>query len=389
MSFPAKIKKIFLKLQDQNVLTQELADKLCDIQYCKEHKLQTEFPVLRLKGMSEFDASGKNRRYYPFHKFHLKTENKNYLFTNNWYERNKSEIKLFFVNLLPMDIINNILDTNNEEKIQTKSAKIIRRRKVKSWPVWELPSIDDIQKTTHLLTPYLKFINPKIIEKITLSNNELESYFRAYMASSGIDYKYYIWKSCSTMFPAIRRANGKTDNEFKKRQLPIELRSEKNAIYIDDNSYPKHIWAFIFTGQQFSNKGPIGYELAHIFEHKAVDRINDELSAQDDSNYDISKPLSGMFTSAACLMYAPRTFVKVTDHSLQARRLIQRKIMELYKDTTSILPPTIELKKQDEEWEIDSFVWGKPVGDLDQIELFLEYRKDRLEKILNLEIPAK
>ena len=389
MSFPAKVKEIFLILQNKNVFTQELADQLCDIQFCQKHKLQTEFPVLRLKGMSEFDATGTYRRYYPFHRFHLKTENKEYLFTNNWYEKNKNEIKLFFINLLPVDTVDSILETDNADTKQKQPTYITRRKKVKSWPDWELPSKDDIKKITRLLTPYLKFLNPRIIEKITLSNNELESYYCKYMTEFKIEHKYYIWENCSTMFPGIRRANGKTDNEFKKKQLPIELRSGKNAIYIDDNSYPKHIWAFVFTNQQFSNKGPNGYELAHIFEHKAVNRINDELTTQNNSQYDLSKPLSGMFTNAACLMYAPRTFVKITDHSLQARRLIQRKIIELYGDTTNILPPTIEFKKQDEEWEIDSFVWGKPVGDLEQIELFLKYRKDRLEKILNLKIPAK
>ncbi len=389
MSFPAKIKEIFLELQKKNLLTQELADNLCDIQYCKNNGLQTEFPVLRLQGNSEFDSSGKNRRYYPFNKFHLKTKNKSYLFTNNWYERNKKTTNQFSIKMLPADVINRIFGANNEERTHTKSVSITRKRKVKTWPVWELPSIDDIEKTTRMLTPYLKFINPKIIERITLSNKELESYFCSYMANSGIDHKYYTWEKCSTMFPGIRRANGKTDNVFKKKQLPPELRSEKNAIYIDDNSYPKHVWAFIFTGQQFSNKGPGGYELAHIFEHKAVDRITEELCIEDNSNYDLTKPLSGMFTGAASLMYAPRTFVKVTDHSLQARRLIQRKAIELYKETTHLLPPTIGLKKHDKEWDINSFVWGRPVGEFDQIEPFLEYRKNRLKRILNLEIPRK
>ena len=86
-------------------------------------------------------------------------------------------------------------------------------------------------------------------------------------------------------------------------------------------------------------------------------------------------------------MYSPRNFVKITDHSLLARRLIQRKAIELYKDATNIFPPEVELRTQDEEWNIKSFKWGEPVGDLKQIEQFLEYRKNRIDKILNLELP--
>lgn len=392
MSFPAKIKKLFLILQEQKELSQNLADNLCDIEYCKGFKLQTEFPVLRHKGMSEFDNTGKNRRYYPFDKFNLRTKNKEYIFTNNWYEKNKSSIQSFFSNYLPEDTVKNVLCNNRTEQIYkhgNRTKKYIRRKIVNKWPEWEVPTLSDIKQIAHLLSPYIKFLHQKIIEKITLSNTELESYFREYLTYSGIDEKYYIWPNCSTMFPGIRRANGKTDNEFKKKQLPKDLRPKKNAIYIDDNSYPKNIWAFIFTGQQFSNKGPNGYELAHIFEHKAVKRVTQELLIHENSSYDLSIPLSGMFTNAAALMYSPRTFVKITDHSLHARRLIQRKVIDLYKNVTNLLPPTVELKEQDEEWDINSFKWGEPVGNLEQIDQFLDSRKERIEKILNLEYPKK
>ncbi len=264
-----------------------------------------------------------------------------------------------------------------------------QNKEIKSdWPTWETPSIEDIRIIAHLLTPYLKFLHPEIIRKITLSNIELNEYFTDYLTRSGIDTKDYIWEKSSTTFPGIRRANGKTDNEFKKRQLPKEHRRGKGAIYIDDNSYPKQLWAYIFTNKQFSNQGPVGYELAHIFEHKAVSRLYEEFIVEDDS-YDLLKPISGMFTNAAGLMYAPRTFVKITDHSSHARRLIQQKVLKLYGDVTNVLPPSVSLKKQDDEWDMDSFDWGEPVGDPNNVDQFLRFRKERIEKILDLEIPKK
>lgn len=388
MSFPEKVKKIFVALQEKHDLPEKLADELSDIEFCKRHKLQTQFPVLRKRGESEFDASGKNRRYYPFSSFGIIIHGKDYILTNNWYKKDASLIKSFFSKYLS---VGNIEEALVDEVFYNQGGGDVadRRNSPSKWPEWEFPSLQDVKTIAHLLTPYLKFLKPEIVEKITESNIELKTYFKEYLGSCGIDTKYYYWDGCSTMFPGIRRANGKTDNEFKKKQLPIGLRAEKNAIYIDDNSYPKHIWAIIFTGQQFSNKGPNGYELAHIFEHKSVGRVSEELSYDSCSDYELSIPLSGMFTSAAGLMYSPRSFVKITDHSLETRRLIQNKVVALYKDVTNVLPPSCSLEQQNDEWSINSFEWGEPVGDISKINQFLEYRKERLDKILNLEIPKK
>jgi len=390
MSFPAKVKELFLTLQSQGKFTANLANNLCNIDFCKAQELQTEFPVLRPRGSSEFDDNKKHRRYYPHNKFCIKIQNDEYVFTNNWFARNESSIQKFFSQYLDIDTVRKKIEDlhpcGDDERIK-KTTAIRRKRNISKWPSWELPSTADIKQIAYLLTPYLKFLHPEIIKKVTLSNNEIYSYFHDYLINSGIDVKSYIWENCPIMFPGIRRANGKTDNKYKKKQLPKELRKEKQAIFIDDNSYPKHIWAFLFTNQQFSNKGPNGYELAHIFEHKAVSRIKDEFTIENNSTYDLSEPISGMFTNAASLMYSPRTFVKITDHSLHARRLIQRKVIHLYKGVTNLLPPAIVLRSQSEEWDINSFKWGEPVGDPYKIDQFLEYRIERIKKILAFEIP--
>lgn len=399
MSFPAKIKILFEKLKETGHFSPELAQKLCDIHFCESQGLQTEFSVLRDKGKSEFDTSGKNRRYYPCDKFSFTIGKKEYLFTNNWVERNTPLIVKFFEKYLDSMFIQKTLtaqvaDSNNLSSVvqqsQKQKPKIITRKKgIRNWPEWETPSIAQLKNIAHSLTPYLKFLHPSIIAQITESNKKLDSYFREYLSLSGIQAEQYLWEKCSTMFPGIRRANGKTDNKYKKKQLPKEFRGEKKAIYIDDNSYPKHIWAFIFTGKQFSNIGPKGYELAHIFEHKSVERIGQELINKDNSPFNINEPLSGIFSCAAALSYAPRSFVKITDHSLQARRLLQRKAIQLYQSTTNLMPPSVIFKKQNDEWDINSFKWGAPVGDPAKTNAFLKYREERIRKILNLEIPIK
>ena len=108
MSFPAKIKQLFLTLQAQCKFTQELANNLCDIEFCQQNGLQTEFSVLRPKGMSEFDGIGKNRRYYPYTKFNFKIDDKEYIFTNHWFARNELSIQKFFEHYLSKNTIKEI-----------------------------------------------------------------------------------------------------------------------------------------------------------------------------------------------------------------------------------------------------------------------------------------
>ena len=122
--------------------------------------------------------------------------------------------------------------------------------------------------------------------------------------------------------------------------------------------------------------------------HKPVVRLEKELVNLDGSAYNRNLPISGMFTCAAGLAYSPRSFVKISDHSLQARRLLQRKAFQLYKGVTNILPPSIKLKDRVDEWDIGSFKWGDPVGNPENTELFLDFRKERIQRILDLEIPC-
>lgn len=396
MSFPGKVKRLFVKLNESGKFSSELAKDLCTIEYCKDLGLQTEYPVLRLKGESEFCDKRKHRRYYPYAKFNFSIEANSYIFTNNWFVKNARQLQKFFEQYLDEKFVRKVLF---EERAPSKEYSIPlgreQKQRVKTtnasqdWPKWETPTNKEIRKIAESLTPHLKFLHPDIIGKIAESNKDLDTYFRTYLSESKIDIDIYIWEGCSTMFPGIRRANGRTDAEHKKKQLPKELREQKKAIYIDDNSYAKQVWAFIFTNRPFTNRGPDGYELAHLFEHKAVDRLGQELINSDRSDYKTTLPMSGMFTSPAGLIYSPRSFVKISDHSLQARRLLQRKAIQLYHDVTNILPPSVTLKEQSDEWDLNAFKWGGTVGDPANTEQFLKFRKERIQRILDLEIPSR
>ena len=59
--------------------------------------------------------------------------------------------------------------------------------------------------------------------------------------------------------------------------------------------------------------------------------------------------------------------------------------MELYQPICNIIPPSIKLKEyNDEKWQLENFEWAEPVGTLDNIEAFLEFRRKKLREIITV-----
>ena len=110
----------------------------------------------------------------------------------------------------------------------------------------------------------------------------------------GVDPDIYLWEGSPCAFPGVRRYAGSTEFAvFRKRATPDS--APPHCLALDDNDYPKHLWAFIFTDKPFRKKGPSDYQLAHLLDHKrAGNRWRDELVCPSEP------PLPyGLFTSAA------------------------------------------------------------------------------------------
>jgi hypothetical protein len=380
MSQAEIVKNIFKELQTNHHLTKDLLGDLMDIKVCNENKIQTKYPVLIRDGENEIDLKG-HRRYYNSKVYSILYLGDSLLLTNEWKPNNVKSLVNFLTKIYGIP-----LNVKCTEKSSVK--QVVKQKKVKSnWPLWDPPSDDEVKEATKVLVPYLKLLNPNVIRKLEKANREIMNWFEEYLSEFGINPKSYIWEGCVTAFPGIRRANGKTDDQFKRKQLPVELREKKQAIYIDDNSYAKHIWAFLYTNSHFSNNGPSNYELAHIFEHKAVDRLAKEIDyTGEEYNFDV---ISGFFTMSAGTVYLPRTFVKVSDHNNYVRNLFQRKIIDLYKNDCNILPPGVEIRRIEDAWELDDFSWPQTQHETENIDMFLEFRKNRIRDILDLKIPEK
>ena len=157
----------------------------------------------------------------------------------------------------------------------------------------------------------------------------------------------------------------------------------RDCLALDDNDYPKHLWAFVFTGRPFRKQGPVGYELAHLFDHKEHgNRWRDELVLPPGANR--PAPLYGLFTSAANAIYTPAVFLRPTDGSPRLRSLIQRRAQQLYGDRCRLVPPPLEVASyDDQDWALGNFQWSAPVGGTDHIDDFLAFRRGRMDELID------
>ena len=205
---------------------------------------------------------------------------------------------------------------------------------------------------------------------------------------------------------------------------------------LDDNDYPKHLWAFVlgtgggtsWTSRRTSRHrytarrralliqrrsstaaAPLavkpceswperarGYhrrtyrqtacgpaDLAHLFDHKEHgNRWRDELDLPPHT--DEPAPLYGLFTSAANSVYAPGAFLRPTDFSPRLRSLIQRRALQLYGGICRVVPSPLAVKPcEDPSWALDNFRWSAPVGGMDHVPDFLAFRRERTGELID------
>ena len=284
----------------------------------------------------------------------------------------KQAVNLYikFLNATPTTRNNIIMRSNRKTK------------KTNDWPTWEQPSDEECYQLASVTMKYVKFINPEIVKCIVEENDrEYESIYAA-LNSHGINPDLYLWEKTSCCFPGVRRHEGRDEiNAFKNKS---EIAKIQNALILDDNSYPKQLWTFIFKGTKYGNKGPKGYTLAHLVDHKKdKNRMENEFIFPSDFKF--KSPFYGLYTCATNAVYVPNNLTKPTDFNGPIRNLLVRKAMELYSPICNIIPPSIKIKENnDERWNLENFEWAAPVGTLDNISAFMEFRRNKLKEILGI-----
>ena len=244
------------------------------------------------------------------------------------------------------------------------------------WPTWELPSSNTILKLLKTITPYIRFLHPSIVEAVVQDNEVHRSFWCKKLLEHKINPDFYLWEKSSCAFPGIRRYSGNKEIAFYRKQIDQKDFQITEALRLDDNSFPKHIWSFLFRGKPFQNRGPQGYSLAHLADHKEYkNRIYDEFNSDSDQYL----KFYGLYTSVSNTIYIPNTLLKPTDFNSDIRIILLNKAQDLYGNVCNIIHPSFNIKPS--IWSIHDFDWAEPVGDITHIKKFLDFRHRIIESL--------
>lgn len=249
------------------------------------------------------------------------------------------------------------------------------------WPKWGLAGDAAILQLARVLTPLVRFLHPDIVEAVVKDNREHSPDWRAKFEQIGIEPDIYLWNGSPCAFPGVRRYAGSQEIAWYRKRTASTNFTPSNCLRLDDNDFPKHLWAFVLTGKPFRKKGPEGYQLAHLADHKEhKNRWRDEFDL--DSSAD-PVPLFGLYTSPANTAYVPKNFLQPTDVVYPLRALLLRRAYDLYGGICRLAPPPLVRKPPvDATWNPDHFDWCDPVGDIANVREFLAYREDQVNGAL-------
>lgn len=249
------------------------------------------------------------------------------------------------------------------------------------WPQWPQPTDEALLKLVQVLAPLVRFLDPAIIGAITEDNRRHRDEWSARLDELGVHPAIYLWDDSPCAFPGVRRYAGSTEIAGFRKRLSLDV-PPAQCLALDDNDYPKHLWAFVCTGRPFRKKGPDGYQLAHLLDHKTHgNRWQEELDGSTDAVE--RTPLFGLFTSAANTAYLPAALLRPTDFSYRLRTLLQRRALALYGNVCRMVPPYLAIKACDNPlWRVERFDWSEPAGDMAHLPDFLAFRRKCMNELI-------
>lgn len=263
---------------------------------------------------------------------------------------------------------------------KTPTDRAVARRPGSEWPTWPLPSEADQLALAAIVAHHARFLHPDVVARVIDDTESRRPDWETALRVRGVDPAGYLWARSPCAFPGVRRYAGSDEiAAFRGRQERVTAPSD--AIALDDNDYPKHVWSFVLRGRPFQKFGPSGYALAHLADHKSYDsRLRDEVQvgAVGEGGF-----LPGLFTSLTNVAYVPTDVVRPTDHSPGLRNLLLRRAHALYGSRVHLFPPPYEITRgSSPAWALERFEWADPVGSADRVDAFLAFRTQAMAVLL-------
>jgi len=300
---------------------------------------------------------------------------------NDWYEKCREPFNRYLVSRGIMTLSEDSKDQISPQHGSNASAR--RGRSAEPmWPDWQLPSTEELLRLAKITTAYARFLHPDIVRRLVADNELHRGGWSERLRSHGINADLYLWENSACLFAGVRRYAGST--EIAQHRGRLEAGKPIEALVLDDNDYPKHIWSFVFNGHPFRKRGRSGYSLAHLVDHKVYkNRQTQELNDTGESE---PPALFGLYTSVTNTVYLPNNLMRPTDFSPEIRGLIQRRAHALYGGFCNLLPPHRAFRTDATNlWALEEFEWAEPVGATDNLPAFLHFRETRMEALLRME----
>lgn len=282
---------------------------------------------------------------------------------------------------LYVDFRNGVDPTKVSENMDKETTFKKLKKPKQDWPEWQKPTSDDLYELVKLTARFAKFLHPDIVKKLVEDNNKNWSVWRSHLRLKKINPDIYLWHGSPCAFPGVRRYSGSKEIAYFRKHTDLEDGNIPDALQLDDNDFPKHLWSFAFLGKPFSKYGPKGYALAHLADHKDhKNRMYKEFKVIDPDN---STPIYGLYSSPTNIVYLPTSLIRPSDFSPLVRKILIEKAIDLYGSFCNILPPNIQIKEdKSSKWHFSNFEWGEPVGDTNHLQEFLDYRSKRMNDFL-------
>lgn len=296
-----------------------------------------------------------------------------------WYKNKIVSPKGKYFHLFPESVRNKLSNKNN-----SKSNYIIRNKvpneKINSEILRFSDNSNEVERDiAFALGKVCYHIHPQIINKIIEENDKYKVEFQ--QICSKLDSTIFLYEGSDCVFPGVRR----NINKEKVGKWKNNVNSEDSTI-LNDNTFPRHIWAFLsmnkpYEGKMWKESELNKFELAHIFGHKVDEK---SLEKQVFKFYDENKMPYGYFTSASNVILIPNGLMKPTDKFKSIKIAFYKRHIELYGNNfyaekefdESLIP----------EW-YDEIKWLDPILPKDWViktENLLNYRKKYLtNKYLN------
>ncbi len=219
-------------------------------------------------------------------------------------------------------------------------------------------------------------IHPEIIKYITKKNVDFKNDFIKYCRPK-LNCDNFFYEGSDCIFPGIRRPVNSEKKNWKNWKNNIY---EIDGTIFNDNTYPRHIWAYLSLGRCYSGglkgtwreSGLDEFELAHIFGHKKDEK---DLERDVFDCFDGTVKPYSLFTSASNVVLIPKGLTKPTDKMESIKICFYQRHLELYGNNLNGMN---EFKKQRvPEW-YDKIIWLPPILPTDW--------KDKIDSLLNYRI---